>query len=165
MCPTHYSRTRDGRDTTAPLKRRQRQTATCSIEGCGRTSKQHNLCGAHAHRLRVKGSTLAHIPVRPIGKQGDGHINSNGYRCIGNSLEHRLVMEDHLDRPLRSDEHVHHINGDRLDNRLENLEMWVVRRQPAGQRVTDRVADAIDILERYAPELLADQPTQLRVVA
>lgn len=43
-----------------------------------------------------------------------------GRRCV---QEHRLVMELHLGRRLRSDEHVHHINHDRLDNRLDNLEV------------------------------------------
>lgn len=43
---------------------------------------------------------------------------------------------------------MHHRNGDRTDNRLENLELWTTS-QPSGARVEDKLAWAIDLLTRY----------------
>jgi len=58
-------------------------------------------------------------------------INTIGYvemyhkqkrnRCI---LEHRKVMQDYLGRELLSEEQVHHINGNKTDNRIENLMLF-----------------------------------------
>src|SRR5213083_3445583 len=63
---------------------------------------------------------------------GGSYIGCDGYRYVrvtcknGRTryrLEHRLVMERMIGRPLRRDEHVHHRNGIRSDNREENLEL------------------------------------------
>lgn len=63
-------------------------------------------------------------------------------------MEHILVMEEKIGRYLEPHENVHHINGQKEDNRPENLELWS-RSQPTGQRVRDKIAWAKEILETY----------------
>lgn len=67
----------------------------------------------------------------------------NGY-----ILEHRRIMQDHLGRSLYEGENIHHKNGVRSDNRIENLELWISI-QPSGQRPDDLLAWADEIIRRY----------------
>jgi len=72
-------------------------------------------------------------------------------RSAGYLHEHRYVMSEYLERPLEKYENVHHINGLREDNRIENLELWTTQ-QPSGQRVKDKINWAIKFLKEYGYE-------------
>jgi hypothetical protein len=82
---------------------------------------------------------------------GDKIITSNGYTKIKIDgkwmLEHRYAIEQNVGRKLHTEERVHHKNGNRSDNRLENLELWAIhKKDPAGSRVDDLKNDIYDKL-------------------
>lgn len=172
-CHGHYQRwSRNGDvEEHTPLSRK-RQAACCDVDGCENDARRRGLCTPHYARNRRLGDTF---PESPLGRTSERTLDgtrraqgwiTQGYRYVPVSVEerhltngrafeaeHRLVIARIVGRSLLPDESVHHANGDKLDNRPDNLELWSVA-QPAGQRVSDKVHWACQILERYAPEFL-----------
>lgn len=50
-------------------------------------------------------------------------VRSNGKKNSNEILEHRAILALHMNQVFSKDEVVHHINGDKTDNRIENLEL------------------------------------------
>lgn len=110
--------------------------AYCSVD-CRNPRVACPTCGK-VFRPRQRGyqtfcSQRCHYASRPAKPE----ITANGYvliyvprdtpgaRVDRRMLEHRYVMQQSLGRPLRKNETIHHRNGDKTDNRLENLELRI----------------------------------------
>lgn len=117
-------------------------------------------CKKLAASRRFKGLPI-HGPKKHI--HGSGYITANGYKMLTKNhpnaskrkqiLEHVFVMSNHLGRPLYKKETVHHKNGIRDDNRIENLELWS-NSHPFGQRVEDKIKWCKEFLAQYGFEVI-----------
>ena len=152
LCGMHKYRKKHGILMDAPIKGGH---TGCLIEDCDREHYLNGYCAGHWKRVKLGQSLDTPIKTysHPIGTK---LYNQAGYVQVktveGWKREHRLVMEEYLGRNLYSHENVHHKNGIRDDNRIENLELWS-KHQPSGQRVVDKINSYLAFLSQYGYKL------------
>lgn len=124
--------------------RRLRACERCGTEFRG-ADKRRRFCTrdcAYAHARTVRGANSVNWRGGRTISKGTGYVFA---RAEGHPrakpkwpyvLEHILVMEQSIGRYLLPHERVHHKNGVRNDNRIENLELWKIK-DPAGVRAVD----------------------------
>jgi hypothetical protein len=112
-----------GKKINIYFKSRIERTKFCSLSCHGK--KFGSLVGKREKNSGWKGGRIIHEGYVKV------YIGDGKY-----AFEHRLVMAKHLGRDLYDFENVHHLNGKKDDNRLENLELWI-KIQPSGIRVKD----------------------------
>lgn len=136
------------------VKARQR---LISDENRAKYLKNRVLCDCGGRKTRYSVQCRSCARPTPSYDNPNWRMDSQGYIVseVSDGLggktylrEHRWIMERYLGRRLYSHEQVHHKNGIRDDNRIENLELWSVS-HPSGQRVEDKIKWCKEFLAQY----------------
>jgi len=137
---------RCGKRSTVPaghLKSGHTKSCGCLVSEVSRKHAKKKLAG------KKKVAPNGTLPNRKL--QGYVQIHDRNHPRSGQGgfvYEHIVVMERKTGRSLQKCETVHHINGDRSDNRPRNLELWS-KSHPCGQRVSDKLKWCIEMLNMY----------------
>lgn len=126
-CGKHYMRWRTHGDVRAGFEYHQ-PSVTVSCQQCGRamTVQANQIRNGEGRYCSRACKHAAQTGV--FHTEGNSYTDQHGYIRVRVGIrkyeaEHRLVVERALDRALTADEHVHHINGIKDDNRPENLQV------------------------------------------
>lgn len=93
---------------------KRNQGTYCSVE-----CKNKSITGMKFHMAETPQLVIPHAQGYILEWVGYDYPNNKS----GRVLQHRLIMERHLGRYLNNNEEIHHINGIKTDNRIENLKI------------------------------------------
>jgi hypothetical protein len=167
LCKFHLGRKNKGIPLHQRRKQKYAEDAICAADGCSKKPEANDLCRFHYGRSLKAIDLNQPMPVRRIvsfiptleeldslcwSKNAHGYMAAKANKKI--ILQHRAIWEAHNGRKLQRFENIHHKNGIRHDNRIENLELWT-KTQPCGQRPEDLVSWVIDYYRELVEARLA----------
>jgi hypothetical protein len=116
-------------------------TKKCSVEGCNRNHRSNGFCSGHHNQYRRHG-TIVRVNLDQWGKgeivkgrymflKKPEHINADARGYVKKS---NIVWETHTGHVVTPPELIHHKNGDKKDDRFENLELFASNNEHQSKR-------------------------------